>query len=117
MPFSVLSSLELEDDAALLRGPSAPAAEEQEQYETAHEGQTRTGCQEGQYAALGVGGRGALLYLFGGRPAFDDLLEVVEILVDHHLRVGYDPGAHFADLPARRVRIVHRHLDAGPLCS
>ena len=30
MPFSVVTGLELEDDAVLLRGPSAPAAEEQD---------------------------------------------------------------------------------------
>src|SRR4028119_2272216 len=58
MPLFVLSSLELEDDAVLLRGPPAPAAEEQEQDETAHEGQARTGGEEGPEARLGRGGGG-----------------------------------------------------------
>ncbi len=44
-----------------------------------------------------------MLNLLGRGPPFDDLFEVVEVLV-HHPEVGHQPGAHLAQPPARRIR-------------
>ena len=50
--------------------------------------------------ALGAGDGGSLLDLPGVARFSHNLFEVREVLIHHGLGVGYEPGAHFAELAA-----------------
>src|SRR5215204_2481847 len=106
--------LELKDYATLFGGAAAPPAQEDEKEQGSAEDQ-KAGArgQEGEGAALGGGGGDALLDLLGGGGAFEDLLEVPEILVHHDLGVGDEARADLPDPAARQVPVVQRDLDPG----
>ena len=109
--------LELEHYARLLvtRATTPTAAQKKQQSQPADDREARPRGEEGYDTTLGGGCGGVLLDLLRTRPAFHDLLEVLEVLVDHNLRVRYDSGTDLAELTARRIGVVHRDLDTRPV--
>src|SRR3712207_4945082 len=115
-PLSVPASrailpLELEDDAGLSAARAAAAPEQEPEYQpAAQDDEPRPRGQERDEGALGGGGGGPLLDLFGRRRPLDDLFEVLQVLLHHDLGIRDEPRGDLARLAARGVPVVHLDL-------